>query len=96
MKNLILIIIITTLIGCNDDDTNELTTSATILSNGWTGCEYILQFENQEYHFAENLPEEFQQNNLVVTMTYSPTNNIKNCGFSGGLEIIEILNIEEN
>lgn len=102
MKNMFLILSIFFLItGCSEEKTeqqeNIITEKATIYydSSGIDNCVYTFKTESNNFYTIENINEEFRQNNLRAKISFKITNNIMNCGFSGGLPVIQIETIEK-
>lgn len=94
---LLLCTVLAILISCNsqDDDNEKFSDNAEIGFVGWMDCDYVIQLENNEYYFADNLPEEFKRDNLKVSIQYTKTDKHQNCDFAGAVEIINIINIIE-
>lgn len=102
MKNMILILsTFFLIIGCSEEESkpqNELITeNATIYydSSGVDNCVYTFKTDSNNFYSVENINEKFRQNNLKVKISFIITNDIMNCGFSGGLTKIKIESIEK-
>ena len=102
MKNMFLIMSIffmTT--GCSEEETkqqeNVIIENATIYydSSGIDNCVYTFKTDSNSFYTIENINEEFRQNNLRVKISFKITDNIMNCGFSGGLTVIQIKAMEK-
>jgi hypothetical protein len=44
-------------------------------------------------YLPDNLPDEFKSHNLPVQVTYTLTDKVERCGFSGNIQIINLIKI---
>lgn len=102
MKNIILVLTTLLLISaCNNNESNQQnefqTENATIYydASGIDNCVYTIETDSKKTYTVENLNNDFNQNNLRVKISFEVTDNIMNCGFSGGLKEIKIVSIEK-
>ena len=87
--------------GCGEEEAKQqeeiITENATLYydSSGIDNCVYTFKTESNNFYTIENINEKFRQNNLSVKISFKITDNIMNCGFSGGLPVIQIETIEK-
>ena len=97
MKNYLFIISISLLLfsACERNNTVEYEyVEGTIKYCGLDCCEGWTIYIEKHIYYPENLPEEFQIEDLEVLVAYDKTDDIRNCNFGGNAPIIKILDIK--
>lgn len=99
MKKVLLLVIAISflLFGCDKDEEPEVfTANATLLidSAEVDNCRYSLQTSDHQYFAVEQLPQELQDGTVNVAIKYTRTGGFIDCGFSGELPEIEILDLK--
>jgi hypothetical protein len=97
---IILSLALTSFTACKKDE-NALVADAIVKYTGplaADGCGYLIETDNTTYK-AENLPAEFEKDNMVVHIRYKVLNTKYYCGLlpqNGGITNIHINSIEKN
>ena len=63
--------------------------------SGVDNCIYTLQTDLNRFYTVAYLEEAFRINNLRVKISFQITNQVRNCGFSGPLTLIQIKTLEK-
>jgi hypothetical protein len=102
MKNMYLILSVLLLFtGCNEEEAkqeeNIVTENAVVYydSSAIDNCVYTIKTESNNFYTVESLDEIFRENNLMIKISYTVTDEKLNCGFSNNLTIIKIETIEK-
>ena len=82
---------------CNEPHEDRLEATATVINSGspaLDGCGWLIRIDNKDYS-PDNLPENFQFNNIQVKIVYTISDAQYNCGFGGsGINYIHLYDIK--
>lgn len=97
MRNILILIIVLSAAACNSDNEFEKTT-ATIFDSGdpaLDGCGWLVVID-EELFKPLNLPSEFEEDGLVVEITYKILKKKGDCDTPNSIRQIHIKKIAEN
>lgn len=80
---------------CKDKD-GRLEATATVIDSGspaLDGCGWLIKIDNKDYS-PDNLPENFQFNNIQVKIVYTISDAKFSCVFGGSMNYIHLYDIK--
>ena len=81
---------------CNEEITYQIENANLFYdASGVDNCIYTLQTDLNRFYTVAYLDEGFRINNLRVKISFQATSQVRNCGFSGPLNLIQIKTIEK-
>jgi hypothetical protein len=97
-KTTAIVLVLAGVIACKkekgEDDSNYITATGTVMliPPPHACVDYSICIASKNY-IPDHLPDEFKSHNLPVQVTYILTDKVEGCGFSGNMQIINLIKI---
>lgn len=81
---------------CNEPHEDRLEATATVINSGspaLDGCRWLIRIDNKDYS-PDNLPENFQFNNIQVKIVYTISYAKFICGYGGSMNYLHLYDIK--